>query len=192
MLNRSLRCRFEPGPAERTGRAAVSMVRSSFPASRTICVANVKGGSGKTPTALLLAELFATLRRESIVAADLNELRGTLGVRAGLQQPAPQAPIVIRLPRAVDDRRADTPVLQAPMELEPAHSLEPQVEDQAGRALAQPGAQELLGAAEAAGREPVGFEKCRHGFADTDVVVHDCYNTSSRCPGGRHVRIAPC
>jgi cellulose biosynthesis protein BcsQ len=88
LLNRSLRCKLTPGPSERTRRAALGMVRSSFPAARTICVANVKGGSGKTPTALILAELLATLRRESIVAADLNELRGTLGVRAGVQQPA--------------------------------------------------------------------------------------------------------
>lgn len=87
-LNRGLRCRIAPGPAERTQRAALAMVRSSFPAARTICVANVKGGSGKTPTALILAELLAMLRRESIIAADLNELRGTLGVRAGVQQPA--------------------------------------------------------------------------------------------------------
>jgi cellulose biosynthesis protein BcsQ len=87
-LNRGLRCSFAPGPVERTQRAALSMVRSSFPAARTICVANVKGGSGKTPTALILAELLAMLRRESIVVADLNELRGTLGVRAGVQQPA--------------------------------------------------------------------------------------------------------
>jgi cellulose biosynthesis protein BcsQ len=88
VLNRGLRCHFSPGPAERTQRAALAMVRSSFPAARTICVANVKGGSGKTPTALILAELLATLRRESIVAADLNELRGTLGVRADVQRPA--------------------------------------------------------------------------------------------------------
>jgi MinD-like ATPase involved in chromosome partitioning or flagellar assembly len=88
LLNRSLRCHLRPSPAERTQRAALAMVRSSFPASRTICVANVKGGSGKTPTALILAELLATLRRESIVAADLNELRGTLGVRADVQRPA--------------------------------------------------------------------------------------------------------
>lgn len=88
LLNRRLHCHLAPRPAERTQRAALAMVRSSFPASRTICVANVKGGSGKTPTALILAELLATLRRESIVAADLNELRGTLGVRADVQRPA--------------------------------------------------------------------------------------------------------
>lgn len=88
LLNRGLHCSFTPGTDERTQRAAFAMVRSSFPAARTICVANVKGGSGKTPTALILAELLATLRRESIVAADLNELRGTLGVRADVQRPA--------------------------------------------------------------------------------------------------------
>jgi cellulose biosynthesis protein BcsQ len=87
-LNRTVRVRLSAGPAERTQRAALTTVRGTFPAARTICVANVKGGAGKTPTALILAELLATLRRESIVAADFNELRGTLGVRAGVQQPA--------------------------------------------------------------------------------------------------------
>jgi cellulose biosynthesis protein BcsQ len=88
MVNRLVRMRLSAGSDERTHRRAVSTVRSTFPAARTICVANVKGGAGKTPTALILAELLATLRRESIVAADFNELRGTLGVRAGTQQPA--------------------------------------------------------------------------------------------------------
>jgi cellulose biosynthesis protein BcsQ len=86
-LNRSVRLRLAAGSVERTYRAALSAVRSTFPAARTICVANAKGGAGKTPTALILAELLAMLRRESIVAADLNELRGTLGVRAGVQEP---------------------------------------------------------------------------------------------------------
>jgi cellulose biosynthesis protein BcsQ len=87
-LNRSMRLKLSADPAERAHRAALSTVRSTFPTARTICVANVKGGAGKTPTALILAELLAMLRRESIVAADLNELRGTLGVRAGVQEPA--------------------------------------------------------------------------------------------------------
>lgn len=87
-LNRGMRLRMAAGIDERTHRAALSTTRSTFPAARTICVANVKGGAGKTPTALILAELLAMLRRESIVAADLNELRGTLGVRAGVQEPA--------------------------------------------------------------------------------------------------------
>lgn len=86
-LNRGMRLRLGAGSHERTNRAALSTVRSSFPAARTVCVANAKGGAGKTPTALILAELLAMLRREAIVAADLNELRGTLGVRAGVQDP---------------------------------------------------------------------------------------------------------
>lgn len=77
----------KPGEEELLHRAALAMVRSSFPAPRVITVANVKGGSGKTPTALILAEQLAKLRRESIVAWDANETRGTLGVRAGVQTP---------------------------------------------------------------------------------------------------------
>lgn len=86
-VNRTLRTGFAAGPIERTHRAAVSAIRRSFPAHRTVCVANPKGGAGKTPTAMLLAEVFATERREANVVVDLNPLRGTLGIRAGVQDP---------------------------------------------------------------------------------------------------------
>jgi MinD-like ATPase involved in chromosome partitioning or flagellar assembly len=86
-INRGARLRLAAGAAERRHRAALTAVRRTFPAARTICVADVKGGAGKTPTALILTELLSMLRRESIVAADLNELRGTLGVRADVQDP---------------------------------------------------------------------------------------------------------
>src|SRR5580765_5885406 len=84
-LNRSLRMKIRPATAERTQRAALSTIRSSFPAHRTVCVANPKGGAGKTPAAMLIAEVFATERREASVVSDLNPLRGTLGIRAGVQ-----------------------------------------------------------------------------------------------------------
>lgn len=86
-LNRGLRLKLGPTSEERTQRAALSTIRSSFPAHRTVCVANPKGGAGKTPAAMLIAEVFATERREASVVGDLNPLRGTLGIRAGVQDP---------------------------------------------------------------------------------------------------------
>jgi MinD-like ATPase involved in chromosome partitioning or flagellar assembly len=86
-LNRVLRLSLSAKSAERTHCAALSTIRSSFPAHRTICVANPKGGAGKTPAAMLIAEVFATERREASVVGDLNPLRGTLGIRAGVQDP---------------------------------------------------------------------------------------------------------
>jgi MinD-like ATPase involved in chromosome partitioning or flagellar assembly len=86
-LNRRLRFHLSAAAGERTHRAALSTIRGSFPAHRTVCVANPKGGAGKTPAAMLIAEMFATERREASVVGDLNPLRGTLGIRAGVQDP---------------------------------------------------------------------------------------------------------
>lgn len=86
-LNHGLRLSLAAGSIERTHRAALSTIRGSFPAHRTICVANPKGGAGKTPAAILIAEIFASERREASVVGDLNPLRGTLGIRAGVQDP---------------------------------------------------------------------------------------------------------
>ncbi|MDQ1731957.1 MAG: hypothetical protein QOK10_2116 [Pseudonocardiales bacterium] len=78
---------LSPGPDEVAYRAAIAQIRSSLPGSRTIVVANEKGGAGKTPTALILSALLAEYRREAVVAWDVNELRGTLGRRAELSDP---------------------------------------------------------------------------------------------------------
>lgn len=79
--------KLKPGVDELAHRGALAMVGSTFPGPRTIGVLTPKGGSGKTPTALIVTELLASLRRESIVVGDLNPLRGTLGIRAGVQEP---------------------------------------------------------------------------------------------------------
>jgi MinD-like ATPase involved in chromosome partitioning or flagellar assembly len=86
-LNRLLPFNLAATPAERSHRSALSAIRRSFPAHRTVCVANPKGGAGKTPAAMLIGEVFATQRREASVVGDLNPLRGTLGIRAGVQDP---------------------------------------------------------------------------------------------------------
>lgn len=77
-----------PGPAEQAHRAAIAQIRAVLPGSRTVVVANEKGGAGKTPTALILSALIAEHRREPVVAWDVNELRGTLGRRAEVTEPS--------------------------------------------------------------------------------------------------------
>ena len=56
-------------------------VSQHCPGPRTIAVLNGKGGAGKTPTSILLASNFARLGSGSVVAADGNVTRGTLGWR---------------------------------------------------------------------------------------------------------------
>ncbi|HEX2902276.1 MAG TPA: hypothetical protein VHO01_02365 [Jatrophihabitans sp.] len=76
-----------PGPAELAHRTAIARIRAALPGSRTVVVANEKGGAGKTPTALVLSALLAEYRREAVIAWDVNELRGTLGRRAEVTDP---------------------------------------------------------------------------------------------------------
>ena len=56
-------------------------VSQHWPGPRTIAVLNGKGGAGRTPTSILLASNFARLGSGSVVAADGNVTRGTLGWR---------------------------------------------------------------------------------------------------------------
>jgi MinD-like ATPase involved in chromosome partitioning or flagellar assembly len=67
-----------PGPAPMP---AEDMVRRYRNGSRLIMVANIKGGSYKTTTALMLASVFGQLRGGGVVAWDNHETRGTLGHR---------------------------------------------------------------------------------------------------------------
>jgi MinD-like ATPase involved in chromosome partitioning or flagellar assembly len=79
--------KLRPGQAELIHRAEIAQIRTTLPGSRTIAVANEKGGAGKTPTALIVSGMLAELRREAVIAWDVNELRGTLGRRAEISEP---------------------------------------------------------------------------------------------------------
>ncbi|MGX7678146.1 hypothetical protein ACSMXN_04525 [Jatrophihabitans sp. DSM 45814] len=79
--------KVRPGTAELAQRDAIERIRGTLPGTRTVVVANEKGGAGKTPTALILSALLADYRREAVVAWDVNELRGTLGRRAEITDP---------------------------------------------------------------------------------------------------------
>lgn len=69
-----------PGsPAER----AVSILRRKLDTPRVIAFANPKGGVHKTTATVLAAAAIGGARGRGVVAWDDNELRGTLGLRAG-------------------------------------------------------------------------------------------------------------
>jgi MinD-like ATPase involved in chromosome partitioning or flagellar assembly len=73
--------RLRPGSAERLERIARATAATAFRRPVTIVVANPKGGSGKTPTTLLLAGALGQARGGGVVAWDNNELRGNMHLR---------------------------------------------------------------------------------------------------------------
>jgi MinD-like ATPase involved in chromosome partitioning or flagellar assembly len=70
---------FPQSPAER----AVSILRRNLGVPRVIAFANPKGGVHKTTATVLAAASIGGARGRGVVAWDDNELRGTLGLRAG-------------------------------------------------------------------------------------------------------------
>lgn len=73
--------KLRPGTTERTERIARMTAATAFRRPVTIVVANPKGGSGKTPTTLLLAGALGQARGGGVVAWDNNELRGNMHLR---------------------------------------------------------------------------------------------------------------
>ncbi|MGW6276127.1 AAA family ATPase [Kribbella sp. NPDC055071] len=73
--------RLRPGTTERSERIARATAATAFRRPVTIVVANPKGGSGKTPTTLLLAGALGQARGGGVVAWDNNELRGNMHLR---------------------------------------------------------------------------------------------------------------
>jgi MinD-like ATPase involved in chromosome partitioning or flagellar assembly len=62
---------------------ALSILRGNFGVPRVIAFANPKGGVHKTTATVLAAATIGGARGRGVVAWDDNELRGTLGLRAG-------------------------------------------------------------------------------------------------------------
>ncbi|MBB5835147.1 AAA family ATPase [Kribbella italica] len=73
--------RLRPGSSERVERIARATAATAFRRPVTITIANPKGGSGKTPTTLLLAGALGQARGGGVVAWDNNELRGNMHLR---------------------------------------------------------------------------------------------------------------
>lgn len=90
--------RLSPSAQERSEREDVHAVSQHWPGPRTIIVANGKGGSGKTPTTVLLSAVFARYGGAGVVAWDANQTRGTLGWRT--EQGPHDATVLDLLPEA--------------------------------------------------------------------------------------------
>jgi len=73
--------RLRPGSTERMERIARATAATAFRRPVTVVVANPKGGSGKTPTTLMLAGALGQARGGGVVAWDNNELRGNMHLR---------------------------------------------------------------------------------------------------------------
>lgn len=69
----------ERADKERTQRRAI---QTNFQGTRTVLVANPKGGSRKTTSTYLLAATMGIIRGGSVIAWDANETMGTLGRRS--------------------------------------------------------------------------------------------------------------
>lgn len=74
--------RLQAGPAEVARREARTSVHRGLAGSRTITVANLKGGGAKTTVTYLLGATLGRVRGGNILAWDNNENKGTLGDRA--------------------------------------------------------------------------------------------------------------
>jgi MinD-like ATPase involved in chromosome partitioning or flagellar assembly len=71
-------------PAERTStEQLVAMLRQDLGGAKVIAFANPKGGVHKTTATVLCAATVGAIRGTGVLAWDDNELRGTLGLRAG-------------------------------------------------------------------------------------------------------------
>ncbi|GAA3111430.1 MinD-like ATPase involved in chromosome partitioning or flagellar assembly [Kribbella aluminosa] len=73
--------KLRPGTTERSERLARAIAATAFRRPVTIVIANPKGGSGKTPTTLLLSGALGQARGGGVVAWDNNELRGNMHLR---------------------------------------------------------------------------------------------------------------
>ncbi|QKD79442.1 MULTISPECIES: AAA family ATPase [Actinomyces] len=79
-LNR-LGLTLPPTASELADRADTATACQHWPGPRTIAVVNGKGGSGKTPTTVLISAVLARMGGGGIIAVDNNITRGTLGWR---------------------------------------------------------------------------------------------------------------
>ncbi len=74
---------WRSAPSAGTNEHLIGGLRRPLPASTVLAFANPKGGVHKTTATVLAAATIGSVRGRGVVAWDDNELRGTLGLRAG-------------------------------------------------------------------------------------------------------------
>ena len=77
------RIEWRQGRADEELDRAVSVMRRKLGSPRVLAFANPKGGVHKTTATVLAAATIGSVRGRGVLAWDDNELRGTLGLRAG-------------------------------------------------------------------------------------------------------------
>ncbi|MFI5484503.1 MinD/ParA family protein [Micromonospora echinaurantiaca] len=77
------RVEWRPRSAESDLERAAAMLRRELGTPRVLAFANPKGGVHKTTATVLAAATVGSVRGRGVLAWDDNELRGTLGLRAG-------------------------------------------------------------------------------------------------------------
>lgn len=90
--------KLAPSKAELMERDNITKISRHWVGPRTIAVVNGKGGSAKTPSAILLAALLARYGGGNVIAWDNNSTRGTLGWRT--ESGGHDATVADLLPRA--------------------------------------------------------------------------------------------
>ena len=73
---------YQTRPADPTEQM-VQVLRQEIPSPKVLAFANPKGGVHKTTATVLTAATIGSVRGKGVLAWDDNELRGTLGLRAG-------------------------------------------------------------------------------------------------------------
>ncbi len=107
--------RIEFQPAQHTSAdQLVSLLRQDFGGSKVIAFANPKGGVHKTTATVLCAATIGAVRGRGVLAWDDNELRGTLGLRAGSARHA----------RTIRHLIADLALIEASLGTEVAEKLD--------------------------------------------------------------------
>jgi MinD-like ATPase involved in chromosome partitioning or flagellar assembly len=74
---------YQPVAPGNPSNKMVELLRQELPEPRVLAFANPKGGVHKTTATVLAAATIGSVRGRGVIAWDDNELRGTLGLRAG-------------------------------------------------------------------------------------------------------------
>jgi MinD-like ATPase involved in chromosome partitioning or flagellar assembly len=74
---------WRPTPASNSTENDIAVLRRDLGGPRVLAFANPKGGVHKTTATVLAAATIGSIRGRGVIAWDDNELRGTLGLRAG-------------------------------------------------------------------------------------------------------------
>jgi MinD-like ATPase involved in chromosome partitioning or flagellar assembly len=127
------RLNLGPGPSEQVALGLLERARAPLDGHRHIAVLSMKGGTGKTTTAVMLGHTLAAHRADRVIAVDAAPDAGTLGLRLRRETPNSVRDLLATAYRV--ERYADVRVhtSQAPSRLEVlASQIDPEVSEPFG------------------------------------------------------------